>query len=79
MTGNALADTTQEVVDAYVAGVEKMIADPDYQAAAADFFGDYPTLTGPEAQELWVAGNTIAPETREWLLTWLGKTLDYQP
>ena len=71
-------DTPDEIVDAYTKGVNDMLADPEFQAAAEKFLGSYPTLTGAPAQTIWKAGNTITPETREWLLTWLEKKFDYQ-
>lgn len=73
------SDASDEVADFYADVVNSMLDDPEFQEAASEFLGEYPTFTGAEAQAQWESGTTIADDTREWLLNWLETTYDYQP
>ncbi|MFT5931157.1 MAG: hypothetical protein ACI93G_000235 [Hyphomonas sp.] len=62
---------SEEAVAAYGAAVEAMIEDPQFQAEAADFIGNYPQLTGDAARESLRQATTISDEARQWVADWL--------
>lgn len=73
------ADASDEVVEYYAGVVDSMLENAEFQQAATQFLGEYPTFTGADAQAQWETGTVIADETREWLLEWLEATYDYRP
>ncbi|MCF3935567.1 tricarboxylate transporter [Acuticoccus sp. M5D2P5] len=63
--------TPDEIVAAYQAAAEEMAQDPEFIAETEKMFGGYPTLTGAEAKDRWLAALKFDDEARAWLYGWL--------
>lgn len=68
------AGVSQDVIDTYDKAVKEMIADPEFQAAAAEELGAYPQFIGQDARKSLKAAIYMSPESRAWLVDWLKRS-----
>lgn len=67
-----------EVVDAYSAAFEQVIANPEFRAANEKALGGYELYTGAEARALWGTVTTLSPEARAWLADWYAEKVGFK-
>ncbi|WP_238367723.1 hypothetical protein [Mesobacterium pallidum] len=67
-----------EVVDAYSAAFEKVIANPEFRAANEKALGGYELYTGADARALWGTVTTLSPEARTWLADWYSEKVGFK-
>lgn len=72
------AGSPQEVVDAYTAAFDSVIVDPAFQEATQASLGDFPLLTGAEAQAAFAAGAAMDDEAYAWLQDWYRTNLNFE-
>jgi tripartite-type tricarboxylate transporter receptor subunit TctC len=63
----------QEVVDMYTQAFRDIVARPDFVALAEAELGAYPQLTGDAGRSASDQATKVAPESREFVLKWLGE------
>ncbi|MGF1446971.1 MAG: Bug family tripartite tricarboxylate transporter substrate binding protein [Pikeienuella sp.] len=63
--------TSQEIIDAYTAAFEAVIARPDFPTISANRLGVYPQSTGQAAKVKLEQGTVVAPEAKAWVVNWL--------
>ncbi|MFD1343140.1 tricarboxylate transporter [Litorisediminicola beolgyonensis] len=66
-----------EVVGAYSAAFEKVIANPEFRAANEKALGGYELYTGADAQALCGTVTGMSPEARAWLADWYAETVGF--
>jgi tripartite-type tricarboxylate transporter receptor subunit TctC len=69
-------DTKPEIVAAYVAALEAMIADPKFQKAKEEKLGPYDVSIGGDADEVMNKAVNMSPDARAWLKDFLKKEHD---
>ena len=70
--------TPDNIVEAYRQAVRDLLKDPDYLAKRDEVIGEYEQVTDAEAERLYKAGTTIAPEAKAWVRQFLEKTYQVQ-
>jgi hypothetical protein len=70
--------TPDNIVETYRSAVRGMLKDPDYLAKRDEVIGEYEQVTDAEAERLYKAGTTIAPEAKAWVRQFLEKTYQVQ-
>ncbi|MGE3248180.1 MAG: tricarboxylate transporter [Beijerinckiaceae bacterium] len=63
--------TKQDIVDAYVSALQKIIKDPAFQKGAKKSLGEYQQMTGKPAQIALKETVDVDPKAREWVKKWL--------
>ena len=66
--------TPQEVIDAYKAAFEAIIARPDFRAISEQTLGIYPQMTGKAAANAFALATTIDEKSKAYVRTWLVNT-----
>lgn len=69
-------NTPDDIVAAYYQAVEKTVADPEFQKAAAAELGGYPQMVGPAARKAFNQVLQVPKKDREWLINWLKAKYD---
>ena len=68
--------TPDNIRDAYVAALQKTIADDKFKQMARDLIGDYPHVLGDEADAVIDTAVNLPPATKDWLAIYLKKKFD---
>lgn len=68
--------TPAPIVDAWIRAWQEVFADPEYQERAPAVLGNYPQVTGAQADFLYQAATTIAPDARATVLEMLSADYD---
>lgn len=63
--------TPDEIQAVWVATLDKILADPDFEDKGRKIMGAYPFTTGDDAKELYKSALSFSPEAREWLSTYI--------
>ncbi len=64
-------ETPQEIVDAYTAAFETIIARPDFKEVSLPHLGVYPQSTGAAAKVRMEQGTVVSEEAKDWVKNWL--------
>lgn len=70
--------TPDDVVAAWREAAESLVADPEFQEAAAEELGAYTQVTGPAAERLVEIAIGIDDEAKDWVKAWLTERYDVQ-
>ncbi|MEX2450091.1 MAG: hypothetical protein WD407_04480, partial [Rhodospirillales bacterium] len=71
------AGTPDEIVDAYVGTVKKIMAMPDFQKQAKKEIGNYPQYFGKDAATILKEAVDVDDETRQWIAGFLKRKFDF--
>ncbi|MEX2450412.1 MAG: hypothetical protein WD407_06110, partial [Rhodospirillales bacterium] len=71
------AGTSDEIVDAYVATIKKIMALPDFQKKAKKELLNYPQSFGADAAKVLKDGVDIDDETRKWIAGFLKRKFNF--
>ncbi|MCC4783001.1 Bug family tripartite tricarboxylate transporter substrate binding protein [Vibrio lentus] len=63
--------TPEEIVAAWRASASELVSQPDFQKRAVEVLGDYPQLTGEQAQLALKAAMSLDESNLEWVRNWL--------
>lgn len=63
--------TPQDVVDTYVAAIQKAVTAPGFKEKAGDQIGEYKQAVGPGAAKTFAVAVNIKPEAKAWVKNWL--------
>lgn len=65
--------TPQDIIDTYRAAAAKMVSAPGFAKSAEKVLGNYPQVTGKDAEAGLKTAINVSPKTREWVRNWLTK------
>jgi tripartite-type tricarboxylate transporter receptor subunit TctC len=63
--------TSKDIVDAYVAAIDKVVKTPGFKDKAGDEIGEYTQHTGAAAERTLNAALNIDPSAKAWVKNWL--------
>ncbi len=63
--------TSKDIVDAYVAAIQKVVSAPDFKDRAGDEIGEYKQQAGVTAERTLNAALDINPAAKAWVKNWL--------
>jgi len=63
--------TSKDIIDTYVAAIDRVVKKPDFKDKAGDEIGEYTQHVGAAAERTFNVALNIEPSAKEWVKNWL--------